>query len=75
MVAPKEDALACKQCHTAPGRLDKVPGIYMPGRRGNELLDTAGWGLAGLTLLGVLGHGAGRMITSRKAKTKEGEGK
>ncbi|MEW6677741.1 MAG: tetrathionate reductase family octaheme c-type cytochrome [Pseudomonadota bacterium] len=72
MVAPKEDALACKQCHTAPGRLDQVPGIYLPGRHGNPLLDTAGWGLAGLTLLGVLGHGAGRIFASRKAKPGHG---
>ncbi len=72
MVAPKEDALACKQCHTAPGRLDKVPGIYMPGRSGNELLDMAGWSIAGLTLLGVLGHGAGRIVASRRSKGHQG---
>lgn len=72
MVAPKADALACQQCHTGPGRLDKVPGIYLPGRHGNKLLDAAGWGLAGLTLLGVLGHGAGRVFASRKAKPGHG---
>jgi len=69
MVAPKKDALTCAQCH-APragvGRLDKVPGIYMPGRHGNELLDTAGWGLAGLALLGVVVHGGLRIATRKK---------
>ncbi len=66
MVAPKDDALTCQQCHAAPGRLDKVPDLYMPGRRANPLLDTAGWGIAGLALLGVIVHGAGRIFTSRK---------
>jgi octaheme c-type cytochrome (tetrathionate reductase family) len=73
MVAPKEDALTCAQCHAPSvgvGRLDKVPGIYMPGRRANELLDTVGWGLAGLALLGVLGHGGIRILTSRKGAEK-----
>ncbi len=73
MVAPKGDALTCQQCHGDPGRLDKVPGIYMPGRRANPLLDTAGWSIAGLTLLGVLGHGAGRVIASRNGKKGNGQ--
>jgi len=69
MVAPKGDALTCKQCHAPDvgiGRLDKVPGIYMPGRRANPLLDLAGWGIAALTLIGVLLHGAGRIYMARK---------
>ncbi len=73
MVAPKEDALTCAQCHAPAvgvGRLDKVPGIYMPGRRANELLNTAGWSLAGLALLGVLGHGGLRILTARKGAKK-----
>lgn len=69
MVAPKGDALACAQCHqpsAGVGRLDQVPGIYMPGRGGNPLLDLAGWTLAALTLLGVLVHGGIRILASRK---------
>lgn len=69
MVAPKEDALTCAQCHApavGAGRLDKVPGIYIPGRHANELLDTVGWSLVGLALLGVLVHGGIRILTSRK---------
>ncbi|MEW5894088.1 MAG: tetrathionate reductase family octaheme c-type cytochrome [Pseudomonadota bacterium] len=71
MVAPKKDALTCAQCHapqTGVGRLDKVPGIYMPGRRANEWLNTAGWSLAGLALLGVIGHGGLRLYLWRKGK-------
>jgi len=70
MVAPKADALACAQCHTGPGRLDKVPGLYLPGRHGNPLLDKLGWSFAGLALLGVVAHGAGRIYTSRKGAEK-----
>jgi octaheme c-type cytochrome (tetrathionate reductase family) len=69
MVAPKGDALRCEQCHapkSGVGRLDKVPGIYMPGRSGKDWLDLIGWGVAALTLIGVLGHGALRMVTGKK---------
>jgi len=73
MVAPKDDALTCAQCHSPSGgvgRLDNVPGIYMPGRRANELLNTGGWGLAGLALVGVLGHGTIRIFSARKGAKK-----
>jgi octaheme c-type cytochrome (tetrathionate reductase family) len=70
MVAPKEDALACAQCHTAPGRLDEVAGLYIPGRHANSLLDILGWSFVGLAFIGVIAHGAGRILTSRKGEQK-----
>jgi len=66
MVAPKDKALACIECHRKEGRLAAIQGVYLPGRDGNRLLDTAGWSVALLTLLGVLGHGALRIISRRK---------
>ena len=69
MVAPKSDALTCAQCHAptvGDGRLDKVPGIYMPGRSANVWLDRIGWTIALLTLIGVLVHGAGRIYAAKK---------
>lgn len=67
MVAPKGDALTCAQCHSPNGRLQNVKGVYMPGRGdNNKLLDMAGWGLALLTLLGVIAHGAGRIYMSNR---------
>lgn len=66
MVAPKEDALTCAQCHKQGGRLDKVEGIYIPGRDHNRLLDAAGFGIALLSLLGVLGHGGLRYLAYRR---------
>lgn len=58
MVAPKEKALACIECHTKGGRLDKVEGIYLPGRDANPWVDRLGWLAIAGTLIGVLIHGA-----------------
>jgi hypothetical protein len=56
MVAPKEDALACADCHSEGGRLDSVQGVYMPGRDADRRLDLIGLlGLAAV-LSGILGH-------------------
>jgi octaheme c-type cytochrome (tetrathionate reductase family) len=65
MVAAKDQSLGCVDCHAAKSRLAGLPGIYIPNHSGNRLLDGIGWGLAGLTLLGVLGHGAGRILAAR----------
>lgn len=67
MVAPKEKALGCVQCHAKDGRLAGLPGIYVPGDHANALLDQLGWGLVLLTLLGVLAHGAVRIVSRGKA--------
>jgi hypothetical protein len=69
MVAPKEGALTCVQCHSINGRMKDIQGVYMPTRDGNRLIDMAGWTLALLTLIGVLIHGGIRIFTSKK---KEG---
>ena len=68
MVAPKEKAVGCVECHSSNGRLEKVNGIYMPGRAGDHLgwLEIIGWTLAALTLFGVLVHGLGRFIAYQR---------
>jgi hypothetical protein len=70
MVAPKEKALACQDCHRDNGRLAALKGVYLPGRDRNELLDSIGFGLAGLTLIGMLAHGSLRIVTRRKGEKK-----
>jgi octaheme c-type cytochrome (tetrathionate reductase family) len=65
MVAPKEQALDCAQCHSADGRMQEIDGVYLPGRDSNRWLDIIGLlALAG-TLLGVLGHGLIRKLANK----------
>ncbi len=68
MVAPAKDALRCGSCHATGGRLEKVAGVYLPGRGRDHAawLDFPAWALAALALLGVTAHGAGRLIKSRR---------
>ena len=66
MVAPKEKALGCVACHAKNGRLAGIEGVYLPGRDANKFIDTAGWGIVLLTLLGVFGHGAMRVISRKR---------
>ncbi len=67
MVAPKEDALGCDDCHSRDGRLAKLGGFYMPGRDANPWIDRIGWLLAALTLVGVLVHGLARLFIGRRS--------
>ncbi|MGE4404669.1 tetrathionate reductase family octaheme c-type cytochrome [Pseudomonas sp.] len=69
MVAPKEQALDCAQCHARQSRLAGVPGIWLPGKDSNALLDRIGFGLAGLALLGVCLHGALRILSQRRRRS------
>ncbi len=72
MVAPKEKAVSCRECHMHnTGRLAVLSGFYMPGRDNPNILNMIGW----LMVLGALGgvslHGLGRIITGfRKEEQK-----
>jgi hypothetical protein len=66
MVAPADEALQCEECHSRNGRLEGVQGVYIPGRDTTPLIDRIGFALALLTLLGVIGHGALRILTRNK---------
>ncbi|WP_022962755.1 tetrathionate reductase family octaheme c-type cytochrome [Halopseudomonas pelagia] len=68
MVAPAEQALDCAQCHSRVSRLADVPGIWLPGKDRSTRLDTAGFALAGLAMLGVLLHGGLRILTYRRRR-------
>ena len=73
MVAPKEKSVKCRECHTRDGLLAGVSGVYIPGRDRSTLVDTLGWSLAGLTLVGSLGHGALRLLARRRESNGKGE--
>jgi len=66
MVAPKEDALACDDCHTpSNSRLASVGGIYLPGRDHNRWLDIIGTLVVFGTLAGVIIHGLIRFFSPK----------
>jgi hypothetical protein len=69
MVAPKENVLACNECHTRKnGRLAKLAGFYMPGRDNLKVLDYMGSIIAIVSLGGVLLHGLGRFLFNNKKR-------
>ncbi len=68
MVAPKEDALSCKECHSKDGRLRSLAGFYMPGRDSNSFVDIIGWLVIVLSLLGVMAHGVLRFVAGRRRR-------
>lgn len=70
MVAPKENALKCSECHIRKNsRLASITGLYMPGRDKSNLADTIGWLSVLGALVGVLLHGLGRFFI-RNGKEK-----
>jgi len=69
MVAPKEDALNCAECHSRDGRLQELQGFYMPGRDRFLWLDILGYLALGGALVGVLLHGLLRKIFGMKNHT------
>jgi octaheme c-type cytochrome (tetrathionate reductase family) len=66
MVAPADKALSCEECHSKDSRLQNIEGIYMPGRDASKPLNFLGWALVLAALIGVLIHGAIRIVTRNK---------
>jgi octaheme c-type cytochrome (tetrathionate reductase family) len=67
MVAPKERALACNQCHTREGsRLAGVPGLYLPGRDRNRTVDLLGGLAVAAAFAGAFIHGSARLVVRRR---------
>ena len=64
MVAPKEQALSCDECHSRNGRLANLKGFYLPGRDRWQRLDRLAWIALGLTLLGILLHAGLRFVSA-----------
>jgi hypothetical protein len=61
MVAPKEKAVSCEECHAREGgRLAKLGGFYLPGRDRSRLLDGLGSFLLLATAAAVVVHGGAR---------------
>ncbi|MCP3875756.1 MAG: tetrathionate reductase family octaheme c-type cytochrome [Desulfobacteraceae bacterium] len=70
MVAPKENALNCTECHIRENsRLANLTQLYLPGRDKSKALDTIGWLSVIGAILGVFFHGMGRIFI-RNGKEK-----
>lgn len=73
MVAPAEGAVSCQECHQQNGRLESIKGIYIPATHTSGLLDFIGWGIATLTLFGIIAHALGRTLNHFRRKRSPGE--
>lgn len=73
MVAPKDQAVSCAECHTRSedGRLAKLTGFYLPGRDHNDWLDFGGIFVFFASLAGVLIHALIRVFISIRNKKYE----
>jgi octaheme c-type cytochrome (tetrathionate reductase family) len=66
MVAPKEKALSCAECHSSKGRLEKLTSFYLPGRDRSNLLDGIGIAAIIFSILAGLTHGILRIVIKPK---------
>jgi octaheme c-type cytochrome (tetrathionate reductase family) len=70
-VAPKEESLSCKECHTRnDGRLAALTDFYLPGRDRLAILDNIGILLIILSILGVVVHAVLRIVFKRNCFLK-----
>ena len=70
MVAPKDQALACNECHVREnGRLAALHDFYLPGRDRNAGLNVLGKLMLLGALAGVLIHALARFIMAIRHKT------
>ena len=68
MVAPRAQSVKCGHCHAAGGRMDGVPGLYLPGRDAHPWIDRLGWLAVAGALAGVLAHGGARLLVRRRSR-------
>jgi octaheme c-type cytochrome (tetrathionate reductase family) len=69
MVSPKNQTVACTECHVREGgRLANLAGFYLPGRDSHPWVERLGKLLLLMTLGGVFVHGGVRIWMSRKRK-------
>ena len=71
MVAPKEQAVGCAECHTRDGsRLAGLTDFYLPGRDRNRWVDGLGSLAIALALAGVVLHAGARAASGRRSAAR-----
>jgi hypothetical protein len=71
MVPPKEQAVACAECHTRQGsRLAALTDFYLPGRDRNTWIDGLGRLAIGLALAGAALHAGARILFRRRLRAR-----
>jgi len=69
MVSTKNLTINCTECHTRENsRLASLTDFYMPARDYSTFVETVGYSIIILTLLGVFTHGTVRIFSSKKRK-------
>lgn len=66
MVSTKDKTVSCTECHSQDSRLAGLTDFYMPARDNSKVIETLGKIIVLLTLMGIIIHGTGRVISSRK---------
>lgn len=68
MVAPKEEALDCAECHSRDNSRLAGIGLYLPGRDRSTFFDIIGWLAVLGAVAGVTIHGMGRIFVRQNDK-------
>ena len=69
MVAPAQNSVQCEECHDKQGRLQGLPGIYLPGTGSSPWLDRFGLLAILAVLAGIFIHASLRIISASRRKT------
>jgi octaheme c-type cytochrome (tetrathionate reductase family) len=68
MVAAKDKAVACQECHAKEGRLKDVDITYMPASGKTQLIDLLSLLAIAATVLGIFGHALIRVFSTIRRK-------
>jgi octaheme c-type cytochrome (tetrathionate reductase family) len=72
MIAPKEEAVKCGECHTRnQGRLAGLGGFYLPGRDSRPWVEIFGTALLALMIAGAAVHGGARFAVNLRSKREK----
>jgi hypothetical protein len=69
MVAPAKKSVKCKECHSKDGRLEGLPGVYLPGSGTSPWINRIGWMAIIAVLAGILIHAIVRLVSSRRRQS------